>query len=132
MMYDNEGDRFAIYQIKEHTQSESYRFLGMEDLKKKGISVISSDYECVYSGLLLHSDDLNTLYSMFNDDPPADFKAHSMSVSDVVVMNRNHELHAYYVDRFGFTELPSFVSEKQMELLDNWNPKPFDILDYSS
>lgn len=132
MMYDNEGDRFAIYQIKEHTQSESYRFLGMEDLKKKGISVISSDYECVYSGLLLHSDDLNTLYSMINDDPPADFKAHSMSVSDVVVMNRNHELHAYYVDRFGFTELPSFVSEKQMELLDNWNPKPFDILDDSS
>lgn len=43
-----------------------------------------------------------------------------------------HELHAYYVDRFGFTELPSFVSEKQMELLDNWNPKPFDILDDSS
>lgn len=132
MMYDNEGDRFAIYQIKEHTQSEPYRFLGMEDLKKKGISVISSDYECVYSGILLHSDDLNTLYSMFNDDPPADFKAHSMSVSDVVVMNRNHELHAYYVDRFGFTELPSFVSEKQMELLDNWNPKPFDILEDSS
>lgn len=48
--------------------------------------------------------------------PPADFKAHSMSVSDVVVMNRNHELRAYYVDQFGFTELPAFALERKAEL----------------
>jgi len=47
-------------------------------------------------------------------------------------MNRNHELHAYYVDRFGFTELPAFASEKQKALLDCWNSERKDLLDDSS
>ena len=102
--------------IKEGSKAEQYRFLGMDYINKEGLEVAAANYECVYSGILLKSDDLETLYSMFNDLPPADFKAHSMSVSDVVVMNRNHELRAYYVDQFGFTELPGFALERKAEL----------------
>ena len=116
MMYEDNGERFSIYQIKEGSKAEQYRFLGMDYINKEGLEVVAADYECVYSGILLKSDDLETLYSMFNDLPPADFKAHSMSVSDVVVMNRNHELRAYYVDQFGFTELPAFALERKAEL----------------
>ena len=86
MMYEDNGERFSIYQIKEGSKAEQYRFLGMDYINKEGLEVVAADYECVYSGILLKSDDLETLYSMFNDLPPADFKAHSMSVSDVVVM----------------------------------------------
>lgn len=129
MMYEDNGERFSIYQIKEGSKAEQYRFLGMDYINKEGLEVAAADYECVYSGILLKSDDLETLYSMFNDLPPADFKAHSMSVSDVVVMNRNHELQAFYVDRFGFTELPEFAIEKKRELLDNRDPKTSDLLD---
>ncbi|MBA4699624.1 MAG: DUF1738 domain-containing protein [Ruminococcus sp.] len=129
MMYANEGDRFSLYQIRDGSAAEEHKFLGMDTLKEQGITINASEYECVYSGLLLPSDDLHTLYSMFNDNPPADFKAHSMSVSDVVVMNRNHELQAFYVDRFGFTELPEFATEKKRELIDNRDPKISDILD---
>lgn len=129
MMYANEGDRFSLYQIRDGSAFEEHKFLGMDTLKEQGITINASEYECVYSGLLLPSDDLHTLYSMFNDNPPADFKAHSMSVSDVVVMNRNHELQAFYVDRFGFTELPEFAIEKKRELLDNRDPKTSDLLD---
>lgn len=116
MMYEDNGERFAIYQIKEGSKAEQYRFLGMEYVNKEGLEVVAADYECVYSGILMKSDDLDTLYSMFNDLPPADFKAHSMSVSDVVVTNRDHELRAYYVDSFGFTELPAFALERKAEL----------------
>lgn len=116
MMYEDNGERFSIYQIKEGSKAEQYRFLGMDYINKEGLEVVAADYECVYSGILLKSDDLETLYSMFNDLPPADFKAHSMSVSDVVVMNRNHELRAYYVDQFGFAELPAFALERKAEL----------------
>lgn len=94
--------------------SENIRW--MDYINKEGLEVVAADYECVYSGILLKSDDLETLYSMFNDLPPADFKAHSMSVSDVVVTNRDHELRAYYVDSFGFTELPAFALERKSEL----------------
>lgn len=116
MMYEDNGERFSIYQIKEGSKAEQYRFLGMDYINKEGLEVVAADYECVYSGILLKSDDLETLYSIFNDLPPADFKAHSMSVSDVVVMKRNHELRAYYVDQFGFTELPAFALERKAEL----------------
>lgn len=116
MMYEDNGERFALYQIKEGSKAEQYRFLGMEYVNKEGLEVVAADYECVYSGILMKSDDLDTLYSMFNDLPPADFKAHSMSVSDVVVTNRDHDLRAYYVDSFGFTELPAFALERKAEL----------------
>ena len=62
---------------------------------------------------MLPSDDLPTLYSMFQENVPADFKSHSLAVSDVVVTNQGGEMHAYYVDRFGFEELPEFVSQRQ-------------------
>ena len=116
MMYEDNGERFSLYQIKEGSKAEQYRFLGMDYINKEGLEVVAADYECVYSGILLKSDDLETLYSMFNDLPPADFKAHSMSVSDVVVTNRDHDLRAYYVDSFGFTELPAFALERKAEL----------------
>ena len=56
---------------------------------------------------------MNAVYSIFNDDPPADYKAHSLSVSDVVIMNQNGDMKAYFVDRFGFQELPDFVEERK-------------------
>ena len=54
---------------------------------------------------------------MFNDNPPADYKAHSMSVSDVIITNRGGDMQAYYVDRFGFAELPDFAVQRE-KILD--------------
>ena len=85
----------------------------MEDLQKKGIMVTADQYRCVYSSLYLPNEDMNAVYSIFNDDPPADYKAHSLSVSDVVIMNQNGDMKAYFVDRFGFQELPDFVEERK-------------------
>lgn len=128
MLYAMEGERYAVYQIKEGSDAEQYLYRGLEDVRKAGHEVMASDYECVYSDLLLRSDDLETLYSMFNNLPPADFKAHSMSVSDVVVMNRDQELHAYYVDRFGFTELPAFALERRAALHIGGEAEDRDLL----
>ena len=57
-------------------------------------------------------DTLNSLYEKFNINHPQDFTGHSLSVSDVVVMRKNGECKAYYVDSFGFTELPEFIHER--------------------
>lgn len=51
------------------------------------------------------------------DKNPADFKGHSMSVSDVVIVNRDGDMKAYYVDSFGFADLPDFVRQRQ-EILE--------------
>lgn len=59
---------------------------------------------------------MNAVYSIFNDDPPADYKAHALSISDVVIMNQNGDMKAFFVDRFGFQELQDFVEERKRYL----------------
>lgn len=51
---------------------------------------------------------LEDIYRRFNIDHPEDFKGHSLSVSDVVVLHGNGADTAYYVDSIGFQELPGF------------------------
>lgn len=112
LMFDGE-ERFAIYQIDHGSKAIEYLFMGMDFVKSQGMEVTAGDYQCVYSGILQPSDNLDTLYSVFNQNHPADFRGHSMSVSDVVITNQNGDLRAFYVDSFGFTELPDFVKQRQ-------------------
>lgn len=54
---------------------------------------------------------LEAVYEKFNIDHPADFKGHSLSVSDIVVLHEDGENSAHFVDSFGFTGLPDFMRE---------------------
>ena len=131
MMFEMTGTRFSLYQIPADSPGWAYKFTGIEALQKQGLEVKASDYECVYSGQMLPSDNLDTLYSMFNDNYPADFKSHSLSVSDVIVTNQGAELHSYYIDSFGFTELPDFAAQRQEILGITKENLRFDILNDS-
>ena len=42
-------------------------------------------------------------------DHPADFKGHSLSVSDIVALKQNGVVSCHYVDSIGFRELPNFL-----------------------
>ena len=131
MMFEMTGTRFSLYQIPADSPGWAYKFTGIEALQKQGLEVKASDYECVYSGQMLPSDNLDTLCSMFNDNYPADFKSHSLSVSDVIVTNQGAELHSYYIDSFGFTELPDFAAQRQEILGITKENLRFDILNDS-
>lgn len=85
-----------------------------------------------YSFPYLPNEDMNVIYSIFNDDPPADYKAHSLSVSDVVIMNQNGDMKAYFVDRFGFQELTDFVEERKKILGMENDIQKRDILEQTS
>lgn len=109
-------ERYALYQLNTESKDVPYEFMGMDFVKDHGMEVIADDYKCVYSGILHDSVSLDELYSIFNQNHPADFKGHSMSVSDVVIVNRNGDMKAYYVDSFGFADLPDFVRQRQEAL----------------
>ena len=103
----------GIYHIDENTIGKEHLFRDLDYVKEHGLEVDAANYKCVYSDRMLASDDLDGLYATFNDNPPADYKAHSMSVSDVVIMHQNGETKAFYVDRFGFEELPDFATQRE-------------------
>ena len=116
-MFRGNGDRYAIYHVDEGTPGKQHLFMNMAMVKEDGITIDAANYKCVYSGRLHENEKLDDLYAMFNDNPPADYKAHSMSVSDVIITNRGGDMQAYYVDRFGFAELPEFAAQRE-KILD--------------
>lgn len=116
-MFRGNGDRYAIYHVDEGTPGKQHLFMNMAMVKEDGITIDAANYKCVYSGRLHENEKLDDLYAVFNDNPPADYKAHSMSVSDVIITNRGGDMQAYYVDRFGFAELPEFAAQRE-KILD--------------
>lgn len=115
-MFRGNGDRYAIYHVDEDTPGKQHLFMNMAMVKEDGITIDAANYKCVYSGRLHENEKLDDLYAVFNDNPPADYKAHSMSVSDVIITNRGGDMQAYYVDRFGFAELPDFAAQREKKL----------------
>ena len=111
---------FGIYQIADGTAGEAYQFMGTDFVKSSGMTIAGKDYALIYTGELQPGQNLDQLYEQFNLHHPADYTSHSMSVSDVVVLNQNGQAQAFYVDSFGFTELPDFTRERSDMLL----PKP--------
>ena len=116
-MFRGNGDRYAIYHVDEDTPGKQHLFMNMAMVKEDGITIDAANYKCVYSGRLHENEKLDDLYAIFNDKPPADYKAHSMSVSDVIITNHGGDMQAYYVDRFGFVELPDFAAQRE-KILD--------------
>ena len=71
-----------------------------------------SDYESKYQGELKPGETLDTLYERFNIHRPENFTGHSLSVSDVIVLESGGDKKAFYVDSFGFCEVEDFFVEK--------------------
>ena len=108
--------QFGIYQITARDPEHDYRFMNLDFVKRHGMEVNCADYELVYTAPLTENDTLEAIYERFNIQRPADFTGHSLSVSDVVVLNDGKSLKAYYVDSIGFAELPDFFKERNMDL----------------
>lgn len=110
-----EGDHFSIYQLKDDDSLHYIRFEGLTRLHKEGNEVERDNYNLVYEAALKPGTSLDDLYYEFNMQHPKDFRGHSMSVSDIVVLHKGDEDKAFYVDTFGFTEVPEFLLEKVHE-----------------
>ena len=117
-LFEEPQDRYGIYQFREDREGTDYRFMGMAYLQEQGIPVDGADYQFVYGDELQEGDTLEALYEKFNTDHPADYAGHSLSVSDVVVLKKDKELTAYYVDSLGYQELPEFAAQRK-KLLDS-------------
>ncbi|MCD7956154.1 MAG: DUF3849 domain-containing protein, partial [Lachnospiraceae bacterium] len=113
LLWEDSGERYAIYQINRDGPGDDYRFMNMDFVNQQGMTVRGSDYQLVYGGELVDGDTLESIYQKFNLNRPQNFTGHSLSVSDVVLLNRNGVVSAHYVDSIGFQTLPDFMQERQ-------------------
>ena len=104
---------FSIYQLKGGNETLDYRFEPLDSIHRNGLSIKPENYELVYEAPLTTKDNLESIYTRFNVDRPADFTGHSLSVSDIVVLHQGGKDTAHYCDRAGFSEVPEFLQPAQ-------------------
>ena len=109
-------DTFTIYQLKDGDGMRDYHFEPYDRLQAAGLSVEAANYNLIYAAELTPGTSLEDIYTRFNIDHPKDFKGHSLSVSDIVVLHQNGEDTAHYVDSFGYKEVPEFLQEQTPQL----------------
>ena len=125
LFLENPQDAFLIYQIRRGGELDAYRFMNYDYLQSKGVTPERGGYDAIYTGGLADYGDnktnLDMIYQRFNVNHPADFKGHSLSVSDIVALKQNGVVSCHYVDSIGFRELPNFLKPenylKNVEML---------------
>ena len=110
---EQDKDTFSIYQLKRGDETRDLRFEPYDRLIATGHSVDAANYDLIYTAELTPDMTLGSIWETFNIDHPKDFKGHSLSVSDVVVLHQNGQDTAHYVDSIGYKEVPEFLQPKQ-------------------
>ena len=112
-------DCYLVMQLHQDADP-ALRFSAMRYLNKQNIAPSVENYEILYRGNLPEgkrsvpqAELLEQLYQKFNFARPTDYHGHSLSVSDVIMLNQDGKISAHYVDSIGFKELPGFLDKKQ-------------------
>ena len=107
---------FGIYQIKDDSPGENYAFMNMRFIESHGMQIKKEDYKLVYVGELSGNMSLDDIFERFNIDRPEDFRGHSLSVSDIIVLNDGEKVTAHFVDSISFEQLDSFLNLEEQIL----------------
>ena len=117
----SDTDKYGIYQLKDNPELRDFHFAGTAELLKRNLlsddfkEIQPENYNLVYTGELseingqAQGEKLNAIYEKFNIDHPADYRGHSLSVSDIVVLHEDGKNSTHFIDSYGFTELPEFT-----------------------
>ena len=123
-------DTFSIYQIKDGNETRDLRFEPYDRLTTTGQRVDPKNYALVYSAPLTQGTSLEDIYTRFNIDHPKDFKGHSLSVSDVVVLHQNGQDTAHYVDSFGYKDVSEFLQpENYLKAAEQTTEQNYNMID---
>ena len=107
---------FGIYQIRDDLPGENYAFMNMSFIESHGMQIKKEDYKLVYVGELSGNMSLDDIFEKFNIDRPEDFRGHSLSVSDIIVLNDGKKVTAHFVDSISFEQLDSFLNLEEQVL----------------
>ena len=128
-----DSDRYEIYQLTADPANAKLLFTSYDGVHADGMTINRSNYELKYSAPLTPDTTLDSIYDQFNINRPADFTGHSLSVSDIVVLHRNGQDTAHYVDSIGFADVPEFLTEQtQKNVFQRNTPPERDVFEGNS
>lgn len=113
LLFDH-ATEYCIYQIKKNEAYHGIRFFSSADQEKMGVTLHLGDYDMVYRGNMTEisgTDKLDAIFAKCNQDIPAGYMGHSLSVSDVIVLKNGIAVTAFSVEPLGFQEKPNLEAE---------------------
>lgn len=123
-------DTFTIYQLKREDATRDFRFEPYDRLQAAGRAVDPAHYDPVYTAPLTPGMTLEDIYTRFNIDHLKDFKGHSLSISDVVVLSQNGQTSAHYVDSIVYKQVPEFLQpENYLKNAELSTEQNFNMID---
>ena len=129
LLYGKE-DSYGIYQLARGDATRDLHFEPYDRLQAAGHTVDRANYELIYTAPLAPGTSLEDIYTRFNIDHPKDFKGHSLSVSDVVVLHQNGQDTAHYVDSFGYKKVPEFLQpENYLKTAEQTTEQNYNMID---
>ena len=120
-------NQFAVYQLKNISENRELRFRPYKVLQGKGIQIRCRNYEQVYLGRMQPNDTPENIRKRFDKQLPRTFKGHSISVSDVLVLNKEGVVTSYYVEKTGFTVVAGFIRNGSSGALVSFDTTDFHI-----
>ncbi|MCD8151270.1 MAG: YodL domain-containing protein [Clostridiales bacterium] len=123
------ADTFDIYQIDENGAGRDLRFMGSRMLEHFGAEVKPENYKKIYTAPLTEGETLDSIYERFNLHHPADYRGHSLSVSDVIVLHQNGQDQAFFVDSFGFKQVPEFFADNPLKKVEELLEDDYGMID---
>lgn len=113
-LFQDEKSRYGIYRLRQSEAYSSYSFCSLRELQAAGVTPNREMYALVYVGDLTDDRiDPEWIFARFNEKHPSDFFAASVSVGDIIVMQKKGKATTYFVEPIGFSELPDFWGKGQ-------------------
>lgn len=124
-------DMYGIYQLKDSNDLRYHRFENYDALINSNLKVDKKNYELIYSSRLEEKETLDDIFERFNMFHPEDFRGHSLSISDIVLVHKNGINTAHYVDgAIGFRTIPDFLlEEEKIKMVDFSDVKRIELGD---
>lgn len=107
---------YEIWQIKRdlNVDYQFFRFNEREFSKEHYEKIYEAEFCSLDESLRYHEAILDRLFYMFNMERPIDFRGHSLSISDVVILKQNENDDnpgVFYVEPIGFRDITEIWSK---------------------
>lgn len=120
-------NQFAVYQVKENAAYRHLRFRSYDELLQNGFRVDVANYQQVYLSQMAPGDTAETIVQRFRTKLPRTFKGHTISVSDVIVLNRAGEVSSFFVDKGKLIALADFLRLNSSGTLVSMDTRDYQI-----
>lgn len=123
---------YSIYQLKKNDDNRHLRFAGFNELENGLADIKAENYYQVYRDKYEDNIDMkdfpkqvilcDVLYRMFNYPTLHGWYGHSLSVGDIITLEKGDIKSAYYVDAIGFKQLPNSLVDELKTEQNNYLP----------